>query len=101
MYKNLSIKFKIAIVVALCVLFTAALLGIISYNLSSKTLQSAYSAQMTSIRELKKRRIEGFYKQIHSQIRTFAEDKMVIDASTGLSDAFLKANVNDGRQDAR
>ncbi len=101
MYKNLSIKFKIAIVVALCVLFTAALLGIISYSLSSKTLQSAYSAQMTSIRELKKRRIEGFYKQMHSQVRTFADDRMVIDASKGLRDAFLKASVNDGRQEAR
>ena len=101
MYNNLSIKFKIAIVVALCVLFTATLLGIISYNLSSDTLQSAYSAQMTSIRELKKRRIEGFYKQMHSQVRTFADDKMVIEASKGLRDAFLKANVNDGHQESR
>ncbi len=101
MYKNLSIKFKIAIVVALCVLFTAALLGIISYTLSSGTLQSAYSAQMTSIRELKKRRIEAFYKQMHSQVRTFADDKMVIDAAKGMRDAFLRATVNDGHQESR
>lgn len=101
MYKNLSIKIKIAIVVALCVLFTAALLGTISYNLSSKTLQAAYSAQMTSIRELKKRRIEAFYKQMHSQVRTYADDKMVVDATKGLSEAFIRAGVNDGHQEAR
>src|SRR5947209_6521191 len=101
MYKNLSIRFKIAIVVACCVLFTAILLGTISYYLSRNTLQTAYSAQMTSIRELKKRRIEAFYKQMHSQVRTFADDRMVIEATKGMREAFLKANVIDGAQEAR
>lgn len=101
MYKNVSIRIKIAIVVSLCVLFTAALLGTISYMLSRDTLQKAYSAQMTSIRELKKRRIEGFYSQMHSQVRVFAEDKMIIDASKALRDAFLKAPVADGHQESR
>ena len=101
MYKNLSIRIKIAIVVSLCVLFTATLLGTISYFLSKRTLQAAYSAQMTSIRELKKRRIESFYKQMHSQVRSFADDKMVIDAMKDMSEAFLKTTGNDGHQETR
>src|SRR4051812_2643775 len=101
MYKNLSIRIKIAIVVSLCVLLTAVLLGTMSYLLSRNTLQTAYSAQMTSIRELKKRRIEAFYKQMHSQLRVFAEDKMVVDAVKDLSAAFSKVNVNDGHQESR
>ncbi len=101
MYKNLSIRIKIAIVVSLCVLFTAALLGTISYVLSRNTLQTAYSSQMTSIRELKRRKIEAYYKQLHSQVKTFADDKMVIDATKGMTEAFLNANVNDAHQESR
>lgn len=101
MFKNLSIRIKIAVVVASCVLFTALLLGSISYFLSQKTLKAAYSAQMTSIRELKKRKVEGFYKQMHSQLRVLADDRMVIDASKSMSDAFLKINLNDGQGESR
>ncbi len=101
MYKNLSIRFKIAIVVSLCVLFTAALLGTIAYFLSRNTLQESYSAQLTSIRELKKRRIEAYYNQLHSQVRTLAEDRTVIDATRSMRDAFFKTYLNDGKQDFR
>jgi methyl-accepting chemotaxis protein len=101
MYKNLSIRFKIAIIVSLCVLFTAALLGTISYILSRNTLKSAYTAQLISIRELKKRRIEAYFNNLYSHVKTFAEDRSVIDASKELSAAFFKAPVNDGNQDTR
>ena len=101
MYKNLSIKFKIAIVVALCVLFTAGVLGTISYILSRNTLQASYSAQLTSIRELKKRRIESYFKTLHSQTRTLADDRTVIDATRTLRDAFMSTRINDGKQEDR
>lgn len=101
MYKNLSIRFKIAIIVSLCVLFTATLLGTISYVLSRNTLQSAYSAQLTSIRELKKRRIEAYFNTLYSHSKTLAEDRSVIDASRLLKEAFLKTQINDGKQEAR
>jgi methyl-accepting chemotaxis protein len=101
MYKNLSIKFKIAIVVSLCVFFTAMLIGTIAYFLSRNNLQAAYSEKMTSIRELKKKRVESFYVLRHSQVRTLAEDKMIIDAAKELRDAFFKTSVNDGRQESR
>jgi methyl-accepting chemotaxis protein len=101
MYKNLSIRIKIAVVVAICVLFTAALIGTISYILSRNTLQAAYSEKMTSIRELKKKRVESFYQLRHSQLRVLAEDKMIVDASKEMRDAFLKTNVEDGHQEAR
>ncbi len=101
MYKNLSIRFKIAIVVSLCVLFTAALLGTIAYFLSRNTLQESYSAQLTSIRELKKRRIESYFSQLHSQVRTLAEDRTVIDATSSMREAFLSTRTADGRQEQR
>lgn len=101
MYKNLSIRFKIAIIVSLCVLFTATLLGTISYILSRNTLQSAYSAQLTSIRELKKRRIEAYFNTLYSHSKTLAEDRSVIDAARLLKDAFLKTQINDGKQEER
>ncbi len=101
MYKNASIKIKIAIVVALCVLFTAVLLGTISYILSRNTLQASYSAQLTSIRELKKRRIESYFKTLNSQTRTLADDRTVIDATRSMRDAFLNTKINDGKQEDR
>src|SRR5258705_543254 len=101
MYKNLSIRFKIAIVVSLCVLFTAALLGTISFFLSRNTLQESYSAQLTSIRELKKSRIEAYYNQLHSQVRTLAENRTVVDATRTMRDAFFNTRINDDKQDFR
>jgi methyl-accepting chemotaxis protein len=101
MFKNLSIRIKIAIIVSLCVLFTAALLGTISYVLSRKTLQSAYSAQLTSIRELKKRRIEAYFSTLYSHTKTLAEDRSVIDAAHLLKTAFLNSQINDGKQEVR
>src|SRR6185369_16849519 len=101
MYKNLSIRIKIAIIVSLCVLFTVALLGTITYILSQNTLQSAYTSQLTAIRELKKRRIEAYFNNLYSHVKTLSEDRSVIDAARLLSKAFLTTPVNDGKQEAR
>src|SRR6185369_6670859 len=101
MYKNLSIRIKIAIIVSLCVLFTAVLLGTIAYVLSRNTLQTAYSAQLTSIRELKKRRIEAYFSNLYSHVKTLSEDRSVIDAAHLLSKAFLTSSINDGKQEVR
>lgn len=88
MFKNLSIRIKIALVMAIGILINTLLIGAISYINSRNSLRNAYFSQLTSVREIKKRGIEGYFDQIRSQVTTLSEDRMIVDAMAAFKEAF-------------
>lgn len=94
MIKNLSIKIKIALVMAIGILLNTLIIGIISYQSSRDSLEEAYFSQLVSVREIKKRNIEGYFNQIKSQVITFSQDKMIVDAMKSFDNSFHEKNFN-------
>ena len=68
--------------------------------LSIKTSQTAIEAEafnkLVAIRELKAGQIESYFAQIRSQIETFSENKMIVDAMKDFSDGYydLQTQLN-------
>ena len=65
-----------------------AIMGILGYRSASTSLQKQAFNQLVSIRETKKRQIEDYFSNIRKQVRTFSEDKMVVEAIKEFKVAF-------------
>ena len=89
MFKNLKIKSKIAIIMALLVFVNTLILGLISFSTSQKSLQDAVFAQLTSVKAAKKQAIEAYFTTLENQMVTLAEDKMIVNAMVDMKRAFL------------
>jgi len=50
--------------------------------------------QLTSIRSTKKRNVEDYFNIIRNQIKTYSEDKMIIDAMKAFKEAFQELGKN-------
>ncbi len=57
-----------------------AILGYTMYTAASGGIMSQAFAQLTAIRTVKAKQIEDYFQQIDSQISTFSENQMVVDA---------------------
>ena len=78
---------------AIGILINTLIIGTMSYISGRNSLQDAYFAQLTSVREIKKRDLESYFRQIRSQVLTFSENRMVVDAMSSLKDAFHATEI--------
>lgn len=95
MFKNLKIKTKIAIVIALLLLVNTLVIGWVSFSSSQQNLQEAIINQLTSVKEIKKQAIETYFHTLENQVVTFAEDKMIVNATSELKKAFLEVPIDE------
>jgi methyl-accepting chemotaxis protein len=95
MFKNLKIKSKIALAITGLLLINTLVIGWRSYTCCRDNLQDAITAQLTSVREIKKQAIETYFKNLEHQVVTFAEDRMVVDATMQLKKAFMEAPIDE------
>jgi len=59
-----------------------------SSRLSSETIENQVKNQLTSIRELKRNQVEEYFTGIAGQIRTFSNDRMIIEAAKEFNAAY-------------
>lgn len=95
---TLNIQKKIALIMAIFVFFSVIIISTISYFSSKSNLREAYFAQLTSVREMKKRNIENYFEQINLQVSTLSEDRMIVDAMKSFKSSFSRQVVNYGSQ---
>jgi methyl-accepting chemotaxis protein len=95
MYKNLKIKTKIAIVIGLLLLVNTLVIGWASFSSSQENLQNAITDQLISVKTIKKQAIENYFNSIENQVVTFAEDKMIVNATQDFKKAFFNVNINE------
>ncbi|ODS30074.1 MAG: Methyl-accepting chemotaxis protein [Candidatus Scalindua rubra] len=57
-----------------------AVIGILSHSSSSTSLKEQAFSQLVSVRETKKKQIEDYFSTIRKQVRTFSENRMIVDA---------------------
>ena len=99
MFKNLKIKTKIAIIMAVLVLTNTMVLGWMSYNSSEKSLRESVFSQLVSVKATKKKAIELYFSSMENLVQSLSEDKMVIDATNELSKAYSSLNVDVNKPD--
>ncbi len=63
-------------------------MGFFGHRASSKALKQQGFNQLLSARETKKMQIENYFSTIRKQIKTFSEDRMIIDATNSFRVAF-------------
>ncbi len=64
------------------------IIGWMSTDYGKKALKQSAEDQLISIREIKKTQIEGYFQQIENQVKTFSNDRMIIDAMQEFNSAF-------------
>jgi PAS domain S-box-containing protein len=80
MLKRLSIGTKILIAFVSIAILAVAVVGLVSFQLGSRTLEEESFNKLTAVREMKSGQISDYYQLIVDQIITLSEDRMIIDA---------------------
>ncbi|MFQ5569363.1 MAG: adenylate/guanylate cyclase domain-containing protein, partial [Rhodothermales bacterium] len=78
--KKLNIKAKILTTVLFIGVVSMGVAGILGYFQGRQALQDSALNNLTAVRATKARQIEGYFSQIHNQIVTLSEDRMVVEA---------------------
>ncbi len=77
---------------AVSVITTSLIIGWSSTDFGKKALEDAARNQLVSIREIKKTQIENYFQFIEEQVKTFSNDRMIIDAMQEFNVAFHQYN---------
>ena len=103
MFTKLKIGTKI-LLVTVSITLVALLISMMVSNYSTRIAleREAYN-RLTAVREMKSQQIEDYFQSIRNQVRTFSEDRMIVDAMRTFSGAFqslpgeLTARLDDYR----
>ncbi|MFQ5787402.1 MAG: PAS domain S-box protein, partial [Thermodesulfobacteriota bacterium] len=94
MFKNLSIRTKLTLILLLVGILSINITGWLCYLNPKNTVEKVYTNNLASIRETKKQQIETYFNQIRDQVITFSEDQMIIDAMKQFKRAFYSVKKN-------
>ena len=87
MLKNARIRTKLFLTVLALAVPALVLVGVLSYLGGKAAVERTTFEHLTSVRASKANQIEEYFNQIRSQTRTFARDRMIIDAMVEFDDA--------------
>ncbi len=80
MIQDRSIRVRVFVVLAAVAVLSIGVVAAVSYRLGLATLEQQAFDRLTSVRELKGRQVEGYFRTIRDQVVTHAENRMTIDA---------------------
>jgi len=85
--KNAPIRWKLFLTVLMLAVPALILVGIFSYLGGKTAVERTTLEHLTSVRASKANQIERYFDQIRSLARTFAKDRMIVDAMVEFDDA--------------
>jgi len=88
MFKNMKLKTKLIAAFLSVGIIPFAILSIFSLYQVEKALNKQIFSQLVSIRDIKKLQVENYLKTIQSQIITFSENAMIVDAMCTFNHAY-------------
>jgi anti-anti-sigma regulatory factor/HAMP domain-containing protein len=75
-----SIRVRLLVVLASVAVVSIGAVAVVSYRLGLATLEQQAFDRLNSVRELKGRQVEGYFRTIRDQILTHSENRMIVDA---------------------
>lgn len=98
-YFSRSILKKLILMLAIVAVLPMLVLGYTMYTAASGGIMTQAFDQLTAIRTVKTRQIEDYFAQIDSQISTFSENQMVVDAMNQFPGALKNVRTEMNVQD--
>lgn len=86
--KKLTLRLKLIFVVIGITVITGGVIGLSAFNTGKKDLEQQVYNQLNGVRETKSLAIEDYFSTIRKQMKTFSEDRMIIEAMQGFSKSF-------------
>lgn len=77
-----------ALLVAIPIIISSLTLGISASSSSLAALETSSEARLLAVRDITKGRIEDYLRGIDKQVKTFSNDRMIIDAMKSFSQAY-------------
>ncbi|MFT5375784.1 MAG: methyl-accepting chemotaxis protein [Candidatus Latescibacterota bacterium] len=100
MFSSLKIGTKILIMLSAIAILAVGISGYVGYNIAQKSIEKESFSKLTAVREMKANQIEDYFQQISSQVITFSEDRMVIDAMKLFKTGFYNIESESGAANA-
>ena len=88
MFGSLKIRGKVLAMALAVAIPATVVVGAVGYLTGRSVIREAKMDHLTSIRAAKAGQIEFYFSQIRSQVQTFSEDRMVVQAMRDFSEAF-------------
>ncbi len=85
---KITLNVKILILFIVAGLLPLIMSGLLSYNVANKSLHEQTFQHLISVRDIKKRQIEGYFEKISSQVSALASVPTVCEAIKDLKSAF-------------
>ena len=89
MFKKDKIGTKLLLAILVPALLSIGVISLMGFVVAKQTLEEQSFKQLMAVRESKKKQIENYFQQIRKQIRTFSEDRMIIDAMLQFNSRFF------------
>ena len=89
MFKKNKIGTKLLLAILVPTLLSIVVISLMGFVVAKQTLEEQSFKQLMAVRESKKKQIENYFQQIRKQIRTFSEDRMIIDAMLQFNSRFF------------
>lgn len=96
-----STKIRAKLLLTLCgvSLLPLLVLGIVMYNSASDGIFEQANRQLESVRTIKANQVESYFDTIQKQIKTFSENRMVVEAMQSLPEALANSREEAGIRD--
>jgi anti-anti-sigma regulatory factor/HAMP domain-containing protein len=96
MARTLTIRSKILGILVLVSVLAAGISAFTGFTIARGAWEEQVFNKLTAVREMKSREVEAYFQQIHDQIQTLSEDRMVINAMKAFKIAFHEVENESG-----
>jgi anti-anti-sigma regulatory factor/HAMP domain-containing protein len=96
MARTLTIRSKILGILVLVSVLAAGISAFTGFTIARGALEAQVFGKLTAVREMKSRDVEAYFQQIHNQIQTLSEDRMIINAMKAFKIAFHEVETESG-----
>lgn len=86
--RSLTVRSKVTLTIIFVALTALFIIGYFSWHSSRTALRNATFNQLTGIRSAKAREVEGYFRAMHSHVRTLTEDATIIAAMVRFNRTF-------------
>jgi methyl-accepting chemotaxis protein len=93
---NFSLKKKLMLQFLLIGILPLSIIGALTYQQASQALESAAIDKLSSVADVKKNEVQRYFQNIHDQVLTLSESKMIVDATKQFKKAFKSVKAENG-----
>lgn len=88
MLSSMTVKSKIILSLIVSCLISILVIGFLGYSIGKDALKESTFQKLTALRSAKTMQVEDYFSQIRKQMKTFSENRMVVDAMKNFKPAF-------------